>query len=191
MLRRVVLSSLLAAACLPAFAATEKFNVDPMHTQVTFTYNHFGFSNPSGRLEQIKGQLDLDMADLSKSSINVTLPLASLHTGVEKLDEHLKTADYFDAAKYPDIMFKSTKVEKVGNDGLKISGDLSIHGVTKPVTLDARINKIGDNPMTKSKTAGFDADVNVKRSDFGVTKYVPMVSDEVHVHITLSADLAK
>lgn len=191
MLHRIVLSSLLAVASLPAVAATAKFTIDPMHTQVTFTYNHFGFSNPSGRLEQIKGELDLDAADLSKSSVSVVMPLAGLHTGVDKLDEHLKTADFFDAAKYPQITFKSTKVEKAGNDGLKLSGDLGIHGVTKPVTLGAKINKIGDNPMIKSQSAGFDADIILKRSDFGITKYVPLVSDEVHVHITLSADLAK
>ena len=191
MLRHILLSSLLAVASLPALAATQKYDIDPKHTQVSFTYNHFGFSNPSGRFEQIKGELDLDSADLSKSSVSVTLPLAGLHTGVEKLDEDLKTENYFDAAKYPEITFKSTKVEKIGAEIFKVSGDLSVHGVTKPVTLNAKVNKIGDNPMTKSQSAGFDADVTVKRSDFGITKYVPMVSDELHVHITLSTNLAK
>ena len=191
MLRHILLSSLLAAASLPALAATQKYEIDPDHSQVAFTWNHFGFSNPGATLGQIKGVLDLDAADLSKSTVSVTLPLAGVHTGVVKLDMELKTPDYFDAAKYPDITFKSTKVEKVGNDGLKISGDLGIHGVTKPMTLNAKVNKIGDNPMTKSKTAGFDADITLKRSDFGIAKYVPMVSDEIRVRITLSANLAK
>ena len=191
MLRRILLSSLLAAASLPALAATQKYDIDPGHTQVRFTWNHFGFSNPGATLEQIKGVLDLDAADLSKSSIAVSFGLDGLHSGVPKLDEELKKSDYFDAAKYPEITFKSTKVEKTGADKLKVTGDLSVHGVTEPVTFDAKINKIGDNPMIKSKTAGFDADVTVKRSDFGIAKYVPMVSDEVHVHITLSANLAK
>jgi polyisoprenoid-binding protein YceI len=191
MLRRILLTSLLAATSLPAFAATQTYEIDPGHTQVSFTYNHFGFSNPTGRLEQIKGELNLDTADLSKSSVSVTLPLDGLHTGVPKLDEHLKTADFFDAAKYPDITFKSTKVEKTGADTLAVTGDLTVHGVTKPETLAVKVNKIGDNPMIASKSAGFDADVTFKRSDFGVNKYVPAVSDDVHVHITLSADLPK
>lgn len=191
MFRRILFSSLLVAASFPAFAATQKYAIDPTHTQVSFTYNHFGFSNPTGRLEQIKGELNLDAADLSKSSIEATMPLAGLHTGVPKLDEHLKTPDFFDAAKFPDVVFKSTKVTKTGTGTLDIAGDLTVHGVTKPVTLHAHVNKIGENKMIASKSAGFDADATLKRSDFGMGKYVPMVSDEVQVHITLSADLAK
>jgi polyisoprenoid-binding protein YceI len=191
MLRRTLLLSLLAAASLPALAATQKYDIDSGHTQVRFTWNHFGFSNPSATLEQIKGEINLDAADLSKSSVNVTLSLAGLHTGVAKLDEHLKTPEFLDAAKYPDITFKSTKVEKTSAEALKISGDLTVHGVTKPVTFDAKINKIGENPMMKSQSAGFDADVTIKRSDFGVVKYVPNVSDDIRVHITLDSHLAK
>ncbi len=191
MLRRVLLVSLLAAASLPAFAAAQKYEIDPTHTQVTFTWNHFGFSNPSATLEKISGSFNLDTADLTKSSITVTMPLDGLHTGVPKLDEHLKTADFFDAAKYPDITFKSTKVEKTGADTLAVTGDLTVHGVTKPETLAVKINKIGENPMMKSQSAGFDAEATIKRSDFGVDKYVPNVSDDIHVHITLDSHLVK
>jgi polyisoprenoid-binding protein YceI len=191
MFRRILLSSLLVCTSLPAFAATQKYTIDPTHTQVSFTYSHFGFSNPTGRLEQITGELDLDAADLTRSSVSVTMPLAGLHTGVAKLDEHLKTPDFFDAAKFPDVVFKSTKVTKTGAKTLDIAGELTAHGVTRPVILHARINKIGENKMIGSKSAGFDADTTLKRSDFGMDKYVPMVSDAVHIHITLSADLAK
>jgi polyisoprenoid-binding protein YceI len=191
MLRRILLSSLLATASLPALAATEKYDIDTGHSQITFTWNHLGFSNNSGTLEKISGTFDLDVADLTKSTIAVTLPLDGLHTGVAKLDEHLKTAEFFDAAKNPVITFKSTKVEKSGAEALKLSGDLSIHGITKPVVLNVKVNKIGDNPMMKTKTAGFDADVTLKRSDFGVSYGVPNVSDDIHVHITLSANIAK
>jgi polyisoprenoid-binding protein YceI len=191
MLHRILLSSLLAAASVPAMAAAEKYDIDPGHSQILFTWNHLGFSNPSGTFEKIGGEFQLDTADLTKSSITVILPLASLHTGVPKLDEHLKTPEFFDASKYPEIRFKSTKVEKSGAEGLKVTGDLSIHGITKPVTLNAKINKIGDNPMMKTKSAGFDADVTLKRSDFGVSYGVPNVSDDIKVHITLSADAAK
>ena len=136
-------------------------------------------------------ELQLDTADLSKSSVSVTLPLEGLHTHVPKLDEHLRSPDFFDAAKFPEIAFKSNKVEKVGSDGLKISGDLTLHGVTKPVVLNARINKIGENPMMKMDSAGFDADVTIKRSEWGVDKYVPNVSDEIKIHISLDSHKAK
>ncbi|MBS0557796.1 MAG: YceI family protein [Proteobacteria bacterium] len=189
-LRRVLPLCLLAvSAC--AFAAPQTFTIDPNHTQVSFTYSHFGFSNPTGRLEDIKGKVVVDQADWAKSSVEVTMPLSGLHTGVAALDEHLKKPDFFDAAKFPDITFKSTKVAKTGAETLDITGELAVHGVTKPVTLHARINKIGENAMISSTTAGFDADATLKRSDFGLKMYVPAVSDEVHIHITLSADLAK
>jgi len=178
-------------AAVPAAAQTQKFNIDNNHTQVSFTYDHFGFSNPTARLEQIKGSIELNQKDWGKSSVIVTMPLAGLHTGVEKLDTHLKSADFFDAEKNPDITFKSTKVEKTGEQSLKVTGDLTAHGVTKPVTLDVKINKIGENKMMQTQTAGFDADTSLKRSDWGVGAYVPGVSDEVKVHITVSADLAK
>jgi polyisoprenoid-binding protein YceI len=183
------MSLALAALSAPAFA--QKFEIDNKHTQVSFTYDHLGFSNPTSRLEQIKGTLELDQKDWNKSSVSVTMPLAGLHTGVEALDKDLKSANFFDAEKNPDITFKSTKVEKTGEKTLKVTGDLTAHGVTKPVTLEVKLNKIGDNPMKKIPTAGFDADTSFKRSEFGVAAYVPAVSDEVKVHITVSADQAK
>jgi polyisoprenoid-binding protein YceI len=191
MLRRILLASLLTAAALPVVAAPQKYDIDTSHTQVIFSWNHFGFSNPSASLEKISGDFMLDTADITKSSISVTLPLDGVHTGVPKLDEHLKSADFFDAAKYPDITFKSTKVEKSGANGLKIVGNLTIHGVTKPVTLNAKINKIGENPMMKKASAGFDATTTIKRSEFGVDKYVPNVSDEIPVRITFDSHAAQ
>lgn len=188
-MKRLALSVLLLAS-LPAFAA-EKYSIDAGHSVVTFGWNHFGFSNPTARFEKIDGTLNLDKADITKSSVSVTLPIDGLHTGVEKLDAHLKTDEFLDATKYPTITFNSTKVEKVGAEGLKITGDLTVHGVTKSVTLNGKINKIGDNPMMKVASAGFDADIVLKRSDFGVTKYVPAVSDEIPVHITLDSHAAK
>lgn len=188
-MKRLALTILLLAS-LPAFA-TEKYTIDQGHSFVTFGWNHFGFSNPTARFEKVEGVVNLDKTDITKSSVSVTLPLDGLHTGVEKLDAHLKTDEFLDAAKYPTITFNSTKVEKVGADGLKITGDLTVHGTTKSVTLNGKINKIGDNPMMKVASAGFDADVVLKRSDFGVTKYVPAVSDTIPVHITLDSHLEK
>jgi polyisoprenoid-binding protein YceI len=191
MLRRLLLTSILAASATTAFAAPQKYDIDTTHTQVIFSWNHFGFSNPSAMLEKFTGDFMLDTADITKSSISITFPLDGLHTGVPKLDEHLKSPDFFDAAKFPDITFKSTKVDKSGANGLKVTGDLTIHGVTKPATLDVKINKIGDNPMMKKASAGFDATTTIKRSEFGVSKYVPNVSDEIPVRITFDSHAAQ
>ena len=202
MIKRILLASLLLASlpaladqktggAVPTAAQTQKFDIDNNHTQVSFTYDHFGFSNPTSRLETIKGSIVLNQRDWSKSSVSVTMPLSGLHTGVEKLDAHMKSADFFDAEKNPEITFKSTKVEKSGENALKVTGDLTAHGVTKPVTLAVKVNKIGDNKMMQTQTAGFDADTTIKRSDWGVGAYVPNVSDEVKIHLTVSANLAQ
>jgi polyisoprenoid-binding protein YceI len=106
---------------------------------------------------------------------------------VDALDQNLKTAAFLDAANYPDITFTSTAIEKGAMDRLKIAGNLVVRGVSKPVVLNARINKIGTDPVSKAVKAGFDADVMIRRSDFGVDKFVPSVSDELTVRITLEA----
>ncbi len=198
-MKRLIPMSLLFAS-LSAFAAdgakvpaTEKYDIDAAHSGVVFGWNHFGFSNPTARFDKIEGSVLLDKADLTKSSISVTLSLDGLDTGVAKLDETLKGQDFLDTAKYPTITFTSTKVEKSGENGLKITGDLTVHGITKSVTLDAKVNKIGifEIPgVLKAQAAGFDATTVIKRSDFGVTKYVPAVSDDIPVHITLDAKQA-
>lgn len=197
-MKRLALVALLFAS-LPVFAAdgatpvgAAKYDIDPAHSAVIISWNHFGFTHPSARFDKIDGSVLLDKADLTKSSVSVTLPLEGLDTGVAKLDEHLKSPDFFDAAQYPTATFKSTKVEKVGENGLKITGDLTVHGVTKPVTLNAKVNKIGLFEMGpyKAQAAGFDAETVIKRSDFGVNKYVPNVSDEIAVRITLDAKQA-
>src|SRR3569832_1078726 len=131
MLLKTLAGALLIAASAAAPAA-QKYTIDKNHTYITFTYNHFGFSNPVLKLEKIDGDLELDTADLTRSRVSVTLPLDGLHSGVDKLDSDLKAPGFFDAAQFPDITFKSTKVEKSG-DALKITGDLTVHGVTKPV----------------------------------------------------------
>lgn len=174
--------------------AAERYDIDGSHSGVVFGWNHFGFSNPTARFDKIEGSVLLDATDLTKSSISVTLPVEGLDTRVVQLDEALKSPEFLDATRYPTITFKSTKVEMTGENSLKITGDLTVHGVTKPVTLDAKVNKIGifEIPgVIKAQTAGFDATTIIKRSDFGVTKYVPAVSDEIPVRITLDAKQAQ
>ena len=190
MFKRLALASLLALATFGAQAA-DRYTIDPTHTQVEFTYSHFGFSNITGRFDTVESEFLFDVQDPTKSSVKVTIPMASLSTGVEKLDAHLLNADFFDAEKFPTATFTSTAVTAAGEGQLKVAGDLTIHGVTRPVVLDVTINKIGEHPMAKTPAAGFDARTVVKRSDFGVGNYAPGVSDEVTIEITVESRLAK
>ena len=181
----------LLAFSVVANAQPAKYTIDSSHTQVEFTYSHFGFSNITGRFDQISGVFELDTQNLAKSKISVEIPINSISTGVDKLNAHLQSADFFDQAKFPTATFVSTKVHVASDKELHVMGDLTIHGVTKPVVLTVKVNKIADHPMKKIPAAGFDAITTIKRSDFGVAGYVPAVSDEVTIRITLEATLAK
>jgi polyisoprenoid-binding protein YceI len=184
-MNRAVLPFALLFSSLPALGA-DTLTIDPSHTAVVFSWNHRGFSHPVARLEQISGNVLLDRSDMTKSSVSVTLPVAGLRTGNDYLDRRLKGTEFLDVAAYPAITFKSTKVEAVGTNTLKMTGDLSVHGITQPAALNITINKISSSSDNKV-TAGFDADVMLRRSDFGVGRYVPMTGDELSVHITIEA----
>lgn len=190
MIRRIALAAALALATAPVFAAT--YTLDPGHTQVVFSWNHFGYSNPTAQFGKVEGTLEFDQANPTKASVNVTIQLASVNSNVPQLDEHLQKEEFFDSAKFPNATFKSIKVEKgASKDHLKVTGDLTLHGVTKAVVLDVTVNKVGEHPMRKAAAAGFDASTTIKRSDFGINKYVPMVSDDIKIHITSEAIEAK
>lgn len=190
MIRRIALVSSLALATMPLYATT--YTLEPDYTQGVFRWNHLGFSNPAAQFSQGAGTLEFDQADPSKSSVKVTIPLSSLNTGVPALDEHFRSADFFETTKFPTAAFVSTKVEKsVAADQLKVTGDLSLHGMTRPVTLDVTVIKIGTNPRTSLPTIGFEATARLKRSDFGLGKFVPQVSDEIQMKIISQAVDAK
>lgn len=180
-----------AAAAAPAAAAIQiasgTYKLDPSHTDVLVQWSHFGFSHPTAHFGAAEGTLVYDAADVTKSTVEVKLPLSGLNSFTAKFDEHLKSADFFDAAKFPAATFKSTKVEANGTNKLTVTGDLTIKDVTKPVTLDVTINGGGEHPMAKVPAAGFDATTTIKRSDFGVGAYAPNVSDEVNIRITTEA----
>lgn len=180
-----VIFALFLLASLAAKAA-EVLKIDALHSAVVFSWNHFGFSNPVARFEQVEGELRLDAQQLDKSSVSVSLALEGVRTGVPALDKRLKAPEFFDAAAYPLITFTSTCVELVARDQLRITGQLSMRGVTRPVVLQAKLNKIqaaGD----RLSRAGFDAEATLRRSDFGLDRYVPAVADEIGVRITLEA----
>jgi polyisoprenoid-binding protein YceI len=181
-MRKTLFALVLALSSGAAFAA-EKYTFEPTHSQVNFTYMHLGLSKQTQQLRTVEGTLMLDSADLTQSSVDVTIDMNSIDTGVAKFDEHLKSADFFDTAKFPTATFKSTKVEAAGEGKLKVTGDLTLHGVTKPVVLDVTVNKLGEHPMAKKPAAGFNATTRVLRSDFGLGGYVPAVGDEVTISI--------
>jgi polyisoprenoid-binding protein YceI len=171
--------------------ASGTYKLDPSHTDVLAQWNHMGFSNPSAHFGNVDGTLVYDAADVSKSTVQVTLPLSGLNSFTAKFDEHLRAADFFDAAKFPVATFKSTKVEQAGTNKLTVIGDLTIKDQTKPVTLDVTLDAAGEHPMMKVPTVGFDASTTLKRSDFGVGAYAPNVSDEVKIRITTEASVPK
>jgi polyisoprenoid-binding protein YceI len=171
---------------LPALA-DETLAIDQHHSAVVFNWDYRGFSHPVARLEKLEGKIVLNRSDITKSSVSVSMPLEGLRTGVELLDRHLQGDEFFNATKYPVITFKSTRIVKGPMDTLEITGDLSMHGMTRPVVLHARINRIQPGQPGQPVQAGFEADAMLRRTDFAVDKYVPAVSDEIDVHITLEA----
>jgi polyisoprenoid-binding protein YceI len=183
---RLLLASSLALTSLPIYATT--YTLLPDYTQGVFRWNHLGFSSPAAQFAQAEGTLDFDPADPTKSSVTVTIPLESLHTGVPALDEHLRSKDFFDTSKFPTATFKSTSVEKGASaNQLTVTGDLKLHGITKPVQLMVRLTKIGPNVRTEVPTIGFDATTTLKRSEFGLGAFVPLVSDAIEIHVTCEA----
>ena len=177
-----------AAEAIKPVAGT--YQLDPSHTDVLVQWTHFGFSQPSAQFGISEGTLTWDADDVSKSSVQVSLPVTAIDTFVDKLDEHLKSGDFFDAGKFPNATFKSTSVAAAGTNKLTVTGDLTIRDVTKPVTLDVTLNGAGEHPMLKKQAIGFSATGTIKRSDFGVGAYAPNVSDDVQLRITTEGTLA-
>lgn len=185
------LASTAALTSTVAFAAPLTYKIDANHTDVVASWSHFGFSNPIAHFGKVDGSITYDPAKVGESKVEVTLPLSGLNSHVGDFDDHLRSEDFFDAAKFPNVTFKSTSVKAAGEGKLTVVGDLTIKGITKPVTLDVTINKVGVQPMAKRDAAGFDATTTIKRSDFGVGKYAPNVSDEVKLTITTEAIVPK
>lgn len=159
------------------------YNVEPVHTQISFSISHFGFSNFSGFFSRASGTLQLDPAHAASSRIEITVPIDSVLTTSAKLDEELKSSDWFDAGQYPVATFVSTKISPLAAGHATITGNLTLHGVTKPIAPQAALVGSGTNPLDKSFTVGFQATGIIKRSDFGVSKYLPLVGDEAPLNV--------
>jgi polyisoprenoid-binding protein YceI len=168
-----------------ARVAAGSYEVDSKHTQVNWQVNHFGFNDYFGLFGDVTGTLDIDPANLAAAKVDVTIPIASIATSSAGLTKHLQTPDFFDVAKFAKARFVSTSVTADGPRAM-IKGDLTMLGVTKPVELETRFEGAGDNPMSKKATVGFHASTTIKRSEWGMTKYVPMVGDEVKLRISVA-----
>lgn len=186
-----LLASLLALAPALALAATSSWSVDPAHSQVGFGVKHLVISTVRGEFKTYTGKIVLDEADVTKSTVDATVDVNSIDTKVADRDAHLKSPDFFDAAKYPSMTFKSSKVAKAGKGKLKVTGDLTLHGVTKPVVLD-----VATTPEVKGMQGetrrGFAATTKISRKAFGLTwnnlvEAGPAVGDEVTITLELEA----
>ncbi|MCU4324009.1 YceI family protein [Acinetobacter schindleri] len=187
--KTLALGLILASVATFSMAKPVAYTIDPGHTATVFSWSHFGFSTPSANFSDIQGTITVDNEKPANSSVNVTIPVSSINTNVKALDEHIQKAEFFDVEKYPNITFKSTKVQALGKNKYKITGDLTIKGVTKPVVLDAVLNKQAVHPMTKLQTIGFNATTSFNRSAFNVGAYVPNVGDKITVNITTEASV--
>ena len=184
------LLALAATAMLatPALAA-DQYKFDASHSQVLFSYDHLGFSTTWGLVSGFDGTATIDAENLENSSVKLEMTLADvMSTGWKARDDHFLSADFFNAETNPVVTFTSTKVEPTGDKTAKITGDLTIAGTTKEVVLDATLNKMGQHPVNQKEWAGFDATTTLKRSDFGVEKFAPYVSDEVDIRISVELE---
>ncbi|OAL78353.1 polyisoprenoid-binding protein [Acinetobacter sp. SFB] len=187
--KAITLGLAVASVATLSLAKPVAYQIDPQHSATVFSWSHFGFSTPSANFSDIQGTINVDNEKPANSSVNVNIPVSSINTNVKALDEHIQSAEFFDAAKYPNITFKSTKVQALGKNKYKITGDLTVKGVTKPVVLDAMLNKQAVHPMTKLQTVGFNATTSFNRSAFGISGYVPNVGDKITVNITTEASV--
>jgi len=174
-----------------AYADAQVYNLDPSHTSVTWRISHFDFSHPSGKWMVESGEIALDETNLNNSKVTATIQVDDVISGIPKLDQELIGNQFFDAAKFPKAVFISTSVKQKSANKLTVIGDLTMHGVTKPVTLDVTINKIGIRPITMLKAAGFSAIAKIKRSDFGIKAYLPGLGDVVDLSIEVEASVPK
>ena len=194
---RVLLSAALltAMACTPLQVLTHTvsqnearvplghYDLDPDHCSITFDIDHFKYSRFTMRFDRKQGQLDWNEGGMDKSSVAITIDAASIDTNVPLLDKMVKSDSMLDVARYPELRFASTRFERTGESRGTLSGDLTIHGVTQPVTLDVTFNGFAPDPLTKKDTLGFSAEGHFSRAKFGLATWYPAVGDDIHVRI--------
>jgi len=181
---RLILSALIVTTALMAFTTlSDAWKNDAPHSQLGFTVTHLGVSDVSGTFNDFEVTVNSEKENFSDAVFELTAKVASIDTRIEARDNHLKSADFFDAEKYPTIHFKSKSIKKSGKNKYKLTGDLTMHGITKSVTMDLKYRGTVVNAMSQKPTAGFQLSGTIKRSDFGIgPKFpAPMISDEVRI----------
>ena len=185
-MKRFAILALTVSVALPAFAAPETYVVEGTHTFPSFSYTHLGFSTQQSRFDKTTGKITIDRA-AKTGSLDVSIDTKSVNTGVEVFNGHLKGEDYFNVEKFPVITFKSSNFKFDGDKPATINGDLTIKGVTKPVTLALTSFNCAPHPFTKKEVCGANATTRIKRSEFNAGKNAPAVSDEVTLNIAVEA----
>ncbi len=168
----------------PTAVTAGSYVVEPTHTRIRFTVSHMGFTDWYGDLSGATGSLVLDPSNLASAKVDVSMPAASVLTINSKLDGELKGPAWLDAAQFPDIRFVSTKVSRTGASTADMEGDLTLHGITRRVTLKVKFNGAGINPLDKAYTVGFNGSTSIKRTDFGLNTYIPLIGDDVQIEIS-------
>jgi len=185
-MKKQLLAMLLGAlVAAPAFAA-ESYTIDSSHTLPMYEINHFNWSTQRGRFNKVSGKITLDRAAKS-GSMDVTIDVASIDSGVAKLDEHLLSEDFFNVAKHPTMRFKSDKIIFEGDKPKSVQGQFTMLGVTKPVTIAIDSFHCAENPFAKKMACGANAVATIKRSEFGMSTYTPGLGDEVKLLINVEA----
>ena len=167
----------------PAAAQAGTYKLDPAHGKITWSITHFGFSTYIGQFSHVDATLKVDPKAVGATALDVTVDTNSLGTLNPALDTHLKSKDFLDVAAFPTATFKATKVAQTGEKTADITGDLTLHGVTKPVTIHAAFNQAGPNPIAKRYELGFAGSAEILRSEFGIKSYLPNISDKVTLTI--------
>ncbi len=161
------------------------YNLDKTHGYITYTYSHMGFSTPHVGFRSFDVAFNLDNENAANSEVDVTIDATSIDSRVDVFDGHLNGPNFFDTENHPTITFKSTSFEAADEDKFNIAGDLTIKGVTKSVTLDATLVKAANHPMKKTPTIGVTAQTKVSRSEWGLSRAVPNVGDEITIFISV------
>lgn len=183
MQRYVVPIALIALGAASSAFASETYRIEKTHADLLFSIDHAGFTHKHGWFREFDGSLQYDAAQPQSSKVEVTVKTDSLDTALPARDKDVKGEKFLDTGKYPEMRFVSTKVVPGANQELRVEGNLTLHGVTKPFTLNAKLNKAGPNPFDKRPTLGFSATGLLKRSDFGITSFIPVVGDLVTITI--------
>ncbi len=180
---KALFGAVLSLPLMAQAGRADNYIIDPGHTQVTFTVERFGFNYVIGAFDKVTGSMNLDEANPENGQVAISIDTTGLYTGNPERDEIVASRFWLNTEAFPAITFTSTAIEKTGEKTARVTGDLTLLGVTKPITLDATLNKIGTEPAAKRKAAGFSADTRLKRSDYGHTLAMGAVGDDIVIRI--------